>query len=138
MSEGGRNPVCPRCAGAAWKLGFNEQGRQRYLCRDCQRTFTDATARRLARRGEREEARLVRQRAERLRRARTLAEFVGVLDPQTEEAIARSPVFGEMVRRAEFARRNGVSREYVRRLVKDKRLFTIFVGGVEWVSAREL
>lgn len=129
---------CPRCDGASCKAGINAQGRQRYWCRACRKVFTDATARLLSRQRERDEQRLIRQHSDRLRRARTLAEYVAVIDPLTGAAIARSPIFGEMMRRTELAKRKGISREYVRRLVKANRLFTLRIGDVEWVSARGL
>lgn len=137
MAEDPANPHCPRCGGASWKLGFNTQGRQRYVCRACRRTFSGATVRLLKRRRAREERRRLSRLSERLRRARTLAEFVGVIDARVGRAIARSPALGGLVRRGEYARRKGVSREYVRRLVKEDRLLTARVCGVEWVSERE-
>src|SRR5215213_10287476 len=128
MSKPSGNLLCPHCGGASWKAGKNrKQGRQRYLCRECRRGFSDTTERRL-RRAE------SRQRAARLQRARTLAEFILVSYPKAAKTVARSPILRAMVRQSEYARREGLSRQYVSQLIKDGRLFSVRAGGINWVT----
>ena len=125
------NPLCPHCGGASWKAGLNKkQRRQRYLCRECRRGFSDSTYRRLSRDSS-------RQRAERLRRARTLAEYITVLYTKAAKTGARSPILRAMVRQSEYARRAVVSRQYVSQWIKDGRLFRVRAGGVNWGTKLE-
>jgi hypothetical protein len=125
------NPPCPHCGGASWKAGLNKkQRRQKYLCRECRRGFSDSTYERR----RRDES---LKRATRLRRARTLAEFISVLYPKAAKTVARSPILRKMVRQSEYARREGISRQYVSQSIKDGRLFRVRAGGVNWVTKLE-
>jgi hypothetical protein len=122
------NPLCPHCGGASWKAGLNKkQRRQKYLCRECRRGFSDST---YERRLRDESLKL----AARLRRARTLAEFISVLYPKAAATVARSPILRKLVRQSEYARLKGISRQYVSQLIKDGRLFRVQAGGVNWVT----
>ena len=125
------NLPCPYCGAASWKAGLNKkQGRQKYLCRECRRGFSDSTYKR---RRRDESLKL----AARLKRARTLAEFISVLYPKSAATVSRSPILRKMVRQSEYARRKGISRQYVSQLIKDGRLFRVRAGGFDWVTKLE-
>lgn len=123
------NPLCYHCQGYTRIRGYeSKRGRWRYMCVDCGRRSSARTA-------DVATTPAIRELQARLQKARmvalTLGEFFAIAegkDPRNQDVL-----LAHYLRRSEYARRRGVSRQRVHQWITEGRLRRVQVGGLTWV-----